>query len=241
MLTPLTFGELLDGAFAIYRRQFRTLVFVAAVCYGPLQLVTLYAESAGGWAENPWTIPAVLLLWSIGSLIGTGAIVRIVSDGYLMRDTTVPEALAFATGRMWSLMVAGFASYLLVFLGMLLLIVPGFIILCGYSVVAQVVVLESPANSLDSLGRSWDLTKGYRRVAFGLAVVLSIVASIPGFVAGLMQFSALALPALVIASIGAVILAPLLPCGLTLYYYDLRVRKEAFDLQTLEHLIAARV
>ena len=37
----------------------------------------------------------------------------------------------------------------------------------------------------------------------------------------------------VVASLLVIVLAPILPCALTLLYYDLRVRREAFDLQVL--------
>jgi hypothetical protein len=36
-----------------------------------------------------------------------------------------------------------------------------------------------------------------------------------------------------VASVFPIVLAPILPCILTLAYYDLRVRREGFDLQLL--------
>ena len=37
----------------------------------------------------------------------------------------------------------------------------------------------------------------------------------------------------VVASLLGIVLAPILPCALTLLYYDLRVRREGFDIQVL--------
>jgi len=37
----------------------------------------------------------------------------------------------------------------------------------------------------------------------------------------------------VFASLVSIVLTPILPCACTLLYYDLRVRREAFDLQML--------
>ena len=37
----------------------------------------------------------------------------------------------------------------------------------------------------------------------------------------------------VVASLLGIVLTPILPCALTLLYYDLRVRREAFDIQVL--------
>ena len=37
----------------------------------------------------------------------------------------------------------------------------------------------------------------------------------------------------VVNSLVSIALAPVLPCMLTLFYYDLRMRREGFDLQVL--------
>jgi hypothetical protein len=44
----------------------------------------------------------------------------------------------------------------------------------------------------------------------------------------------------VLASLLGIVLAPILPCALTLLYYDLRVRREAFDLQILSEQLGIR-
>ena len=44
----------------------------------------------------------------------------------------------------------------------------------------------------------------------------------------------------VVTIVLGVVLAPILPCALTLLYYDLRVRREAFDLQILSEQLGTR-
>lgn len=236
MFAPMSQGELLDGAFHLYGRHFRTLIAVAAVCNGPGQALALYAGVSGGVLVHPFAFAVALLVAAIGSLIGSAAILRVISDGYLGRETSWQDAIRFAMGKVWGLMVAGFAAGLLTILAFLLLIVPGFIVVCGYSVVSQVVVLEDLPRSTDALGRSWSLTKGYRLTAFILMLVLGLVAGMPGGVANALS-ALIGSPARVAGALLAITLAPLPACGLTLYYYDLRVRKEAFDLQMLGQLL----
>jgi len=36
------------------------------------------------------------------------------------------------------------------------------------------------------------------------------------------------------------VVAPILPCALTLLYYDFRVRREAFDIEILSEQLGAR-
>jgi len=111
---------------------------------------------------------------------------------------------------------------------------------CGYGVTTPVVVLEGLSSSFDAFARSWDLTRGFRLKLFGVVVVTWLIAQfLPQLVVGTMSIVILgASPALqpflvVLTSLLSILLAPVMPCALTLLYYDLRVRREAFDLQML--------
>jgi hypothetical protein len=113
-------------------------------------------------------------------------------------------------------------------------------IACGYMVTTPAVVLESLASAFDSFGRSWELTRGARLRMLGLAVVGWLISSLlPAIVA--QAVGALVVEMIpsgqlawsLVASVFPIVLAPILPCILTLAYYDLRVRREGFDLQLL--------
>lgn len=110
---------------------------------------------------------------------------------------------------------------------------------CGYAVTTQIVVLEPLKASLDALGRSWELTRGFKRKVFNIAVVAGIIFYVPFVgVAGAAAALAFTNPfwAQVLAVLNALLpmlLAPILSCVFTLMYYDLRIRREGFDLQVL--------
>jgi len=111
---------------------------------------------------------------------------------------------------------------------------------CGYGVTTPTVVLEDLPSSFDSFSRSWDLSRGARLKVFAVAVVAWLVSQLlPGMTVGILnailaEMSPRLLPVtVVLASFISILLAPILPCALTLLYYDLRVRREAFDLQIL--------
>jgi hypothetical protein len=111
---------------------------------------------------------------------------------------------------------------------------------CGYGVTTPAVVLERLSSSFDAFSRSWDLTRGFRLKVFGVAAVTWLIAQLlPQLVVFTISFVILsASPALqpflvVVTSLLSILLAPVMPCALTLLYYDLRVRREAFDLQML--------
>jgi hypothetical protein len=111
---------------------------------------------------------------------------------------------------------------------------------CGYGITTPVVVLEDLSSSFDAFGRSWELTRGVRLKVLGVAFVTWLISQfLPQVVAATMSVVILgASPAVqpflvALTSLLGILLAPVMPCALTLLYYDLRVRREAFDLQVL--------
>jgi hypothetical protein len=110
----------------------------------------------------------------------------------------------------------------------------------GYGITTPVVVLEQLQSSFDAFGRSWDLTRGHRGKVAGLAIVAillfsvvpQMVLQIIGAVAGATN-PAVVMVFMVLSYVVPVILFPAVSCVFTLIYYDLRVRREAFDLQML--------
>jgi hypothetical protein len=114
-------------------------------------------------------------------------------------------------------------------------------ILCAYAMTTPIVVLEDLGSSFDAFGRSWELTRGARGKVAGTIVVTWLISQfLPQMVIGAIS-GALGVAGngslqpvfVVVASLLGIVLAPILPCALTLLYYDLRVRREAFDIQVL--------
>ena len=110
----------------------------------------------------------------------------------------------------------------------------------GYMVTTPVVVLEALPSAFDSFARSWELTREAKRKVFGLVFVGYLLSSLlPTIVLSVVGqlvkevVPAGVLPWTVVSAAMPILLAPIIPCILTLAYYDLRVRREGFDLQLL--------
>jgi len=112
---------------------------------------------------------------------------------------------------------------------------------CAYGTTTPIIVLEDLPSAFDTFGRSWELTRGARLKVFGTVVVAWLISQLMpqmviGGISGVLGVTgndSLQPFFVVIASLMGIVLAPILPCALTLLYYDLRVRREAFDLQVL--------
>ncbi|HEY6222729.1 MAG TPA: hypothetical protein VIW26_03025 [Gemmatimonadales bacterium] len=236
-LRPMSFGEILDGALTVLRQHFGLFFALAVICLGVPTVIDLSTTFSG--EPNPGLSLLSRLLSAIGYLLLTGASVYVVSETYLQRTPQLGPALRFAGGKMGALFISGFAAGLVTVLAFIALIVPGIIVACGYAVTVQVVVLETLPSATDSLGRSWALTKGYKGKALGLFSIMLLIFFVVLFGVGVLiglaeaAFPILTIPAMILFAVLMLFAYPFSSCVLTLFYYDLRVRKEALDLELL--------
>ena len=235
-LRPMTTGEILDAVFGIYRTAFVVMVSIVILCQGIPTIMYTYVLLAGGPLVELELFFASLLLRGIGATLSGAAIILVVSDIVLGRTPEIGASLRVALRAFVPLFVASLARLLLVALGFLFFVIPAVIIVCGYLVIEQIIILEEPKHAISALPRSWELTKGYKGKLLGLVVILLLfVQLIPSMAAGALAVMVPTFEAYIQigASLMQLVLFPLLPVAFTLAYYDLRVRKEAFDLEFL--------
>ena len=246
MLRPLTVGEILDTSFSLYRRHFAALATVALVCTGIPLVLRMFLEASGGFLVNLSLGALYALSLVVLNLVATAATVFIVSESYLGRPLSAWEALQRATPYMGRILVCSLLMAIAVGLGFLLLLIPGVILAVGLALAIPAVVLEPRTSASGALSRSWELTRGARWRLFGLGITLLVLLYVP--VVAITGLFALLLPesagmfsggslgmvmAIAVGGLVQMFIYPLFYCVLTVTYYDLRVRKEGFDLELL--------
>lgn len=259
-LQPMGIGELLDAAIKLYRTQWKTLLGIAAILLVPVTFLQAFlTRSIGGpFTTQPAPIPSsemegALVAASILGLIQflfvqpllTAAVARASAEAYLGNRVLVGPTLRFALGRVHSILWISILTSLAALLGFLLLIVPGFIVLVRFAFGSTVLVVERRKGS-KAVGRSWRLAKGHFWRLFGafiLAIVIAfIVASVLSIPAGL-AYTAIGPSGWPIAAVGdslaTILTTPFTTLITVLLYFDLRIRKEAFDLEVMAQEIAA--
>ncbi|MBA2383437.1 MAG: glycerophosphoryl diester phosphodiesterase membrane domain-containing protein [Actinobacteria bacterium] len=262
-LRPLGLGEIFDVAITIYRRNARVLMTLVLVVVAPLEVLSALLQASalpdGGDAFVTETqtgeivfdeefrrtvvgfgLAAVLSF--LGATIATGACFKAIADGYVGTRAEWRPALGYAARRLHSILWVSFLGGLLAILGLLLLIVPGVYLYISFAVAVPVLLTEG-LKGRHALGRSRQLVKGRFWPTFGVVVLGAILVGIvQGALAGLAGVASFSegpdtLAAFVVTTIatviGSLIATPLTAAFLTVLYFDLRVRKEAFDLQLL--------
>jgi hypothetical protein len=246
-LRPLGVGELLDRTFTIYRRHFLLLAGISAIP-GLLTLLVGLAAIAVGQESIGLTLlfTLITLVTNItATLLAQGASVVAVSQIQLGREATIAGSFRTIQPMLLTIIVTTIVIGILITIGFIFLIVPGVILGLMWALTVPVVVLEQ-RSGMDAASRSAELTSGHRGRIFLVYVVLVVLYIVASIVAGtplllLAGMASLASPAAtqVITELwgymASSFISPIITVGLTLLYYDQRVRKEAFDL---EHMMA---
>ncbi len=266
-LRPLSLGELLDRTFFLYRRHFLLFAGIAAIPYSlffainlTTALIPRFARSAASARMPPSGIIgaavgggllalAVVVVGGIAFLFSVGATVYAVSEIYTGRQTSIRDSLRRVRGKSGTIFGVLFLSGLILLAGFIALIVPGIYLMCRICVATPAALLEDIGPSA-SIRRSFGLTRGFAGRAF--MIYLLYFAMIWGVIAVFqfpfmfllavsakqMQFRVLLTVLTQLGNfIGSVLVAPVSTIGFALFYYDLRVRKEAFDLQMMMQTI----
>jgi hypothetical protein len=265
-LRPLGVGEILDVAITIYRRNFRTLLTLVFVVVAPFEIVSALIQASALPSDSfltettPGTVEidhdfwvgiagfaAAGVLSFIAGLVATGACFKAIADGYLGEKAEWRPALGYAARRLHSILWVTFLGTFLAALASILLVIPGIYLYIAFAVAIPVLLTEG-RKGRHALGRSRQLVKGRWWGTFGVVVLGGILVSIvQGALVGLaavvttVDTANPTLPSFLAnttASVLASALAtPLSAAFVTVLYFDLRVRKEAFDLQLLAEQI----
>jgi hypothetical protein len=199
------------------------------------------------WVGQLVVIP---LLGMFVYMLTTAGCFKAIGHAYLGDRTTWQDSLGFAARRLHSIVWVTFLAGLLTLIGFIALIAPGVYLAIAFSLVLPVLLLENKKGA-SSLGRSRELISGRWWRSFGLLLagytLASVVAGIAqGVLAALMfvaagddTFIGLVLSALA-GLVGQVITTPFVAALVVVLYFDLRVRKEAFDLEILAQAMGGR-
>ncbi len=247
-LRPVSTGELLDRTFAVYRKNFGLFVGIAMVTHGVYLGYEVLSIKPAAVIRGPrlgasyyLSIVLALAFLTIVTTISQAATVKAVAAVHLDQKTSVSAAYGSLRRRIFSVfgilffvfLITGAIAGVLVFL---LAVVVGLIM----------TALENGAVPKNGSANFVSLSKGGRlRIAavYVPFLILSWIASVS--FASIARLAATPwhsrIASIVVIQVAGFVAgsltAPLATIGISLLYYDERVRKEAFDL----HLMMASI
>lgn len=239
LLRPLDLGGVLDTASGLYRNLFVALVTIAAATNAVPGIMSIYIDVSGAGIEHMGLFGAYLFLTFLFSAIAVAASTFVISGAYLGDRILARDALRRALGFTLPLVIITVLSMLVIFFGFVLLIIPGLIAMAGLALSNAVVVIEAPIGPTDAMGRSWSLTKGERMKVLATLIVAFLLLAIPAILVGVLSeiggtFGLWPSWISSVLSIAfSVFVYPFLYVVVVVLYYDMRVRKEGFDLELM--------
>jgi hypothetical protein len=217
-------GDVLGEAWALYKRFLKQFFLTALVVFAVLDLLSALANSAEGdgtAASAFWGLVAVVIgivgyFWVQGALV---ELVRDVRDG--ISDGSIAETYKAVQPRLAALIVAGILAGIGIFLGLILLVVPGLYLLTIWSMIVPVVVLEGKSAG-ESFARSREIVRGNGWSVFGLVIVTFLLV---GIASGVIQLVFAPLPDFLDTWLGSLVAhsltVPFAAAALTTAYFRL--------------------
>lgn len=268
-MRPLSLTEILDESFGMYRKNFGLLFGIALIpnVAAGLFIGLMGMMMSSGSSMEAILIGLVisfagLFLVAIGAEVGNGAMTSAISDRILGRSATIGSSYRRIGRRFGPFIGFVLLKWLVIFAGMMLCFVPGIIFSVMLFVSVCVFVIEGQGPK-ESMERSWRLSSGHGFRIFGLWILVVILTfvitfsiqtlfsvAVTGSVSGGLSSAAggeftstqpgLMMLEGIVEGLGSALVAPLLAAAVTVSYYDLRVRKEGFDLEMLAESLRSR-
>jgi len=231
-IRPLSFGEILDSGFRVFRDNFVLLAGISAIAGFPVSLMM---------AANPRVHTGVFIIATLIALILTPimsvAFATAVASVYLDRPVTIGDAYRSVRSVFTPVMGTCLLSYILLMLGFIALLVPGVYFAICWSLVFPVMIVEHRFG-IAALRRSRQLVSGVWWKTFGIFLVAALIVRVPAAVLG-MFWSFIPVVGSILTATTSSIAAAYSLVVLVIYYFDRRCRIEDFDLRLLAEQIRA--
>lgn len=240
----MSIGDILDATFKLYARNFLAFMMIAIVPYILVAFIESFeAPAAAAPGQRPplntMAFLATLITFMIAMPICQGALTFHISKSFLGTPISVGEALKLGLSRAFPLVIAGILYGFAVMFGLVLLVVPGIIFALWFMLYAPALILERTSPT-QSLSRSKALMSGNLGKGFLLSLVVFLMSAIIGLpieflkaMAGETLDASMRMPARFALGLIGVLALPIQTAPGILLYYDLRTRKEGFDLEHL--------
>jgi hypothetical protein len=232
-LRPRKATELVDAAFQLYRREPLLFIIALGIIYIPWMVIVgaLGLQSAVAPTVTQLVVSLVggLLVYTLAAGVST----ILANDVYFNRPPDLARAFRAVGASFLTLFLTMMAATLAIGFGFVFLFFPGLYMYARYFAAKQAVLLEGAAAG-PALRRTAELSKGYKmHILATMAIVFLLYIALLVGVALFSRVIPSSLIRLAISTIFGTLIYPLFGITETLLYYDVRIRKEGFDIEYL--------
>lgn len=238
---PRSSSEILDAAFEIYRRHFVVFIAISVFAAIPGAIASYVGETALALHQVDAVLTSGLISF-LGLFIAPfteGSLSCATSAAYLGKTVDFEQSVRAAFVHPGRLFVAMVTKWILLAFGFLLLLVPGFIVYKRYFALPMTVLFEDNTVG-DAVSRSRELSNGNGKRIFllnggVLVFTLIIMLTLEQMVTSISHGAVAAVGRLLIS----MIISPFSTIVATLLYYDIRIRREGYDIELMTQALSA--
>ena len=191
-------GRVINRTFAAIKNKpvifVVTSLFVIGIPMFFIGLLPIFMGLGSGIGDNPDAIENIVtgsivasavtgIFLLIASVVLQGALIFAAVRDFNGEDASLGEAIQIGLRYFFPLLGMGILVGLGIMVGFLLLVIPGILIALGWSIAAPIMIVEKKSIT-DSIGRSWELTKGYKRWILLLWIMLIVISAVISGVLG---------------------------------------------------------
>jgi hypothetical protein len=254
-IRELDVGGILDQAIKLTKDHFWLFLKIVAVLMIPISVITgllvlwnmpdtpAMAQPGmfvpGARVEYSATLTTIFAVSGLLNLIlvfplTDAAMIYAIANCYLEKPSSMGIAFNRAFRIFLPLIGTWILMYVIVLIGFILLIIPGFIFLFWYTLATRVVVVEG-VSGMAALKRSKQLMKGNVGTVFVLGIILFVIGAASGWVPRLIPQAELRV---IITSIFQAVLSIFAAATMVVFYFSCRCKAENFDLTMLADAVA---
>ena len=240
-LRPRSAAELIDTAFRMYRQYFAGFITLSALVYLPAFAIGVWVGRLTPMIEDLQPGPTLAMFGALFLMVCWYPIMEAslciaTSDRYLGGEIDPGRALRQALSRAGTLIPSKLWQYFVLFWGFFFLIIPGIYFFGRYFALPQTNLFEGLGIGA-GIRRSRELSKGEKWKAIkSLGMIWLLVLAISmgiGLTLAPDPGDSPSILAQLFSSVVSIIAYPLVPITGTLLYYDVRIRREGFDIEMM--------
>ncbi len=236
-LRQRTTTELVDVAFQVYRRDPLQFILGAALIYVPWMILQLAIGIQATVLPTPTQLVITMIGGSLVYAFAGGVTTILASDVYFGRPTDLARAFQSVFTHALPLLLTWVITLVFMMVAAVFLVLPVLYPLARFFCVRQVVLLED-GSAGRALSRSSKLSEGTKRHILNTLLLIGLLVMAVSIGGG--AFVGLIPNRIIQLTLRTAITALIFPFwGITetLLYYDLRIRKEGFDVEHLASIV----
>jgi hypothetical protein len=231
-LRPRTAPELVDAAASLARLTYGRLITIGALAYLPIALLRVMGLRPSGGPELQAVDLFLMVYDLVWQSLGWAAMMVLLAQQYLTRRADLSVAIQTVHGDVWRITVISVACSLLTMIGLVLFILPGLYFMMRFFAVPQTLLFERRTMGQALVRSLWLSRHDQLRLAAASVITLAIVLAVwAGTGAAVRPFVPAEWLVDVVAGAGQLFIQPFLAAVWLLFYYDIRMRVEGFDVK----------